>query len=45
MSDLAAPSQFRVLVGIDLTDRSRNTFSRAVDLARSRGAEPSRFSM
>ncbi len=38
MSDLAAPSQFRVLVGIDLTDRSRNAFSRAVDLARSRGA-------
>lgn len=38
MSDLAAPSQLRVLVGIDLTDRSRNAFSRAVDLARSRGA-------
>jgi len=38
MSDLAAPSQFRVLVGIDLTDRSRNAFSRAVDLARSRRA-------
>jgi universal stress protein E len=38
MSDLAAPSQLRVLVGIDLTDRSRNAFSRAVELARSRGA-------
>ena len=38
MSDLAAPSQLRVLVGIDLTDRSRNAFSRAVEMARSRGA-------
>ncbi len=38
MSDLVAPSKFRVLVGIDLTDRSRNAFSRAVDLARSCGA-------
>jgi len=38
MSDLAAPSQLRVLVGVDLTDRSRSAFSRAVELARSRGA-------
>ena len=38
MSDPAAPSQLRVLVGIDLTDRSRNAFSRAVELARSREA-------
>jgi len=38
MSDQAPPSKLRVLVGIDLTERSRNAFSRAVELARSRGA-------
>jgi nucleotide-binding universal stress UspA family protein len=38
MSDEAAPSQLRVLVGVDLTDRSRNAFSRAVEMARSPGA-------
>ncbi len=38
MSDKAAPSQLRVLAGIDLTERSRNAFSRAVEMARSRGA-------
>lgn len=38
MSDQAAPSQLRVLVGIDLTERSRNAFSRAVQLAQSRHA-------
>lgn len=38
MSDQAASSQLRVLVGIDLTERSRNAFSRAVEMAQSRGA-------
>ena len=38
MSDEAAPTQLRVLVGIDLTERSRNAFLRAVEVARSRGA-------
>ena len=38
MSDKAAPNLLRVLVGIDLTERSRNAFSRAVEMARSRGA-------
>jgi nucleotide-binding universal stress UspA family protein len=38
MCDKAAPHQPRVLVGIDLTERSRNAFTRAVEMARLRGA-------
>lgn len=38
MSDVDSPSQLSVLVGVDLTERSRNAFSRAVEMARSRGA-------
>ena len=37
MSDLVRQSPLRLLAGMDLTERSRNAFSRAVELARSKG--------
>ena len=38
MSETSAEPRLKVLAGIDLTERSRNAFARAVELARSPGA-------